>query len=118
MFLSQYKLAAMFVWKTEYTIYSNDNTKTGVNEMAMRKEDLVKLVESLSTEDQKAAMDFIEFLYERSKKQSPVFWRKIDQEEFDNDALTEEEIEQLNIGGDYISGEEAAHGYGLQVDLP
>jgi len=86
--------------------------------MAIRKEDLYKMVESLSAEDKKAAFDFMEFLIERSKNKKPESWQKIDELEGDNDPLTEEERKQLESKDGYISGEDAKREFGLQVDLP
>ncbi|MDC3418763.1 hypothetical protein [Aquibacillus salsiterrae] len=74
--------------------------------MAIRKEDLYKMVESLNDEDKKAAFDFMEFLIERSKNKKPESWQKIDELERDNDPLTEEELEQLESKDGYISGED------------
>ncbi|RXI96292.1 hypothetical protein DS745_21415 [Anaerobacillus alkaliphilus] len=86
--------------------------------MAIRKEDLYKMVESLNDEDKKAAFDFMEFLIERSKSKKPKSWQKIDELESDNDPLTKEEREQLESKEGYISGEDAKREFGLQVDLP
>ncbi|WP_416150696.1 hypothetical protein ACM26V_06940 [Salipaludibacillus sp. HK11] len=86
--------------------------------MAIRKEDLYKMVESLSAEDKKAAFDFMEFLVERSKNKKPESWQKIDELESDNDPLTEEELKQLESKDGYFSGEDAKREFGLQVDLP
>ncbi|MEB1809722.1 MAG: hypothetical protein LPK26_20930 [Bacillaceae bacterium] len=47
--------------------------------MDIRKEDLYKMVESLSDEDKKAAFDFMEFLIERSKNKKPESWQRIDE---------------------------------------
>ncbi|MBU9714099.1 hypothetical protein [Evansella tamaricis] len=86
--------------------------------MAIRKEDLYKMVESLNEEVKKAAFDFMEFLIERSKNKKPESWQKIDELESDNDPLTEEEREQLESKDGYISGEDEKREFGLQVDLP
>ncbi len=86
--------------------------------MAIRKEDLYKMVESLNDEDKKAAFDFMEFLVERSKSRKPKSWQRIDDLERDNDPLTKEEREQLESKEGYISGEDAKREFGLQVDLP
>ncbi|MCT2536722.1 hypothetical protein NC661_14190 [Aquibacillus koreensis] len=86
--------------------------------MAVRKEDLYKMVESLNDEDKKAAYDFMEFLIERSKNKKPESWQKIDELKSDNDPLTEEELEQLESKDGYNSGEDTKREFGLQVDLP
>ncbi|WP_106497236.1 hypothetical protein [Lentibacillus sp. Marseille-P4043] len=86
--------------------------------MAIRKEDLYRMVESLSNEDKKAAFDFMEFLIERSKNKKPESWQRIDESESDKEPLTEEEHKQLESEEGYISGEDAKHEFGLQVDLP
>ncbi|SHG38215.1 hypothetical protein [Ornithinibacillus halophilus] len=86
--------------------------------MAICKEDLYRMVESLNDEDKKAAFDFMEFLIERSKKQKPKSWQKIDELESDNELLTKEEVKQLECEDGYISGEDAKREFGLQVDLP
>lgn len=85
--------------------------------MAIRKEDLYKMVDSLKREDQKVAYDFLQFLIERSKKK-PISWQKIDQLESDQVPLTDEELEQMNDKEGYISGEDAKREFGLQIDLP
>lgn len=85
--------------------------------MAIRKEDLYKMVDSLKREDQKVAYDFLQFLIERSKKK-PISWQKIDQLESDQVPLTDEELEQMNDEEGYISGEDAKREFGLQIDLP
>lgn len=43
--------------------------------MAVRKEDLLRMIENLDNADKKAAFDFIQFLSERSK-QKPQTWKK------------------------------------------
>lgn len=86
--------------------------------MAIRKEELYRMMESLSNEDKKAAFDFIEFLFERSKNKKPITWLEIDELENDSEPLTEEELEQLESKEGYISGEDAKREFGLQVDLP
>ena len=89
-----------------------------MEELAIRREDLYKMVDSLSNEDKKAAFDFMEFLIERSKNKKPKSWQEIDDLESDNEPLTNEEMKQLKSEEGYISGEEAKRGFGLQVDLP
>ena len=86
--------------------------------MAIRKEDLFKMVDSLNNEDKKAAFDFIQFLIERSKNNKPKIWEEIDQSESENEPLTEDELQQLESDEGYISGEDAKREFGLQVDLP
>lgn len=88
-----------------------------VEEMAIHKEDLYRMLDSLSNEDKKATLDFIEFLIERSKKQKPKPWQKIDELESDNESLTKEEVKQLESEEGYITGEDAKREFGLQVDL-
>ncbi|MGF2614515.1 hypothetical protein FZC84_13890 [Rossellomorea vietnamensis] len=86
--------------------------------MSFREEDLFRMVDSLSKEDKKAAMDFIEFLVERSKNKKPLSWQDIDELDSDNEPLTDEERKQLNSEEGYISGEDAKREFGLHVDLP
>ncbi len=89
-----------------------------VSVVAVRKEDLYRMVESLSNEDKKAAFDFIEFLVERSKNKKPQSWQDIDELDSDGEPLTDEEREQLESEEGYVSGEDAKREFGLQVDLP
>ncbi len=86
--------------------------------VAVHKEDLYRMVETLSNEDKKAAFDFIEFLVERSKNKKPQSWQDIDELDSDGEPLTDEEREQLENEEGYISGEDAKREFGLQVDLP
>ncbi|MGD6968351.1 hypothetical protein ACQCVP_18125 [Rossellomorea vietnamensis] len=86
--------------------------------MAVRKEDLFRMVDSLSKEDKKAALDFIEFLVERSKNKKPQSWQDIDELDSDDETLTDEERKQLNSEEGYVSGEDAKREFGLQIDLP
>lgn len=86
--------------------------------MAIHKEDLFKMIESLSNEDKKTAFDFIKFLIERSKNKKPESWQMIDELEADSEALAKEEREQYEREAGYISGEDAKYEFGLQVDLP
>lgn len=85
--------------------------------MAIRKEELYRLVDRLDRQDEKAAFDFLEFLVQRSKKK-PEGWEKIDKAEPDHEPLSKQELEQLNSNEGYISGEDAKRKFGLQVDLP
>lgn len=86
--------------------------------MAVRKEDLYRMVESLSNEDKKTAFDFIQFLAERSNNKKPQSWQDIDELDSDEEPLTDEERKQLESEEGYISGEDAKCEFGLQVDLP
>lgn len=105
--------------QTQMVYNKNKDIKTKVViEMAIRKEDLYRMVESLSNEDKKAAFDFLEFLIERSKKKKPKSWEDIDELESDSEPLTEEELKQLESKEGYISGEDAKREFGLQIDLP
>lgn len=85
--------------------------------MAIRKEELYRLVDRLDQQDQKAAFDFLDFLVERSRKK-PEAWEKIDRAEPDNEPLSKQELEQLNSEEGYASGEDGKREFGLQVDLP
>lgn len=48
--------------------------------MALRKEDLHKLIDELSETDQKTAFDFLKFLINRSEK-NPDFWESVESQE-------------------------------------
>lgn len=85
--------------------------------MAIRKEELYRLVDRLDKQDQKAAFDFLDFLVERSRKK-PDAWEKFDKVEPDNEPLSKQELEQLNSEEGYVSGEDGKREFGLQVDLP
>ena len=85
--------------------------------MAIRKEELYRLIDRLDQQDQKAAFDFLEFLVQRSKRKSKD-WEKIDMADPDHEPLSEQELEQLNSKEGYVSGEDAKLEFGLQVDLP
>jgi hypothetical protein len=85
--------------------------------MAIRKEELYLLIDRLDLQDQKAAFDFLEFLVQRSKRNSKD-WEKIDMADPDQEPLSEQELEQLNSKEGYVSGEDAKREFGLQVDLP
>ncbi|WP_066367164.1 XRE family transcriptional regulator [Neobacillus fumarioli] len=85
--------------------------------MAIRKEELYRLIDRLDQQDQKAAFDFLEFLVQRSKKKSKG-WERIDMDVPDDEPLSEEELEQLNSKEGYVSGEDVKREFGLQVDLP
>jgi hypothetical protein len=89
-----------------------------VSIVTVRKEDLYRMLDSLSNEDKKAAFDFIEFLVERSKSKKPQYWQDIDELDSDEEPLTDEEQKQLESEEGYISGEDAKREFGLQVDLP
>lgn len=86
--------------------------------MAIRKADLYRMVDALSSDDKKAAFDFMQFLIERPRKEKPKSWQEIDQLESDDDPLTKEELKQLESNEGFISGEEAKREFGLQVNLP
>lgn len=86
--------------------------------MAIRKEDIVKMVDSLSNEDKKAAYDFIQFLIERSKSNKPKFWEDVDKSKSVNEPLSDDELQQLESEEGYVSEEEAKREFNLQVDLP
>jgi hypothetical protein len=85
--------------------------------MAIRKEELYRLVDRLDRQDEKAAFDFLEFLVQRAKKK-PEDWEKIDKAEPDYEPLSKQELEQLNSEEGYVSGEDGKREFGLQVDLP
>ena len=85
--------------------------------MAIRKQELYRLVDRLDQKDQKAALDFLEFLIQRSK-QKPKHWEQVDMADPDDQELSEQELEQLNSEDGYVSGEDAKREFGLQVDLP
>lgn len=85
--------------------------------MALRKDDIHKLVDQLSENDQKTAYDFLQYLIERSEKKH-ASWDEINKLEPDHEPLSEEETRQLKSNSGYISGEEAKREFGLQVDLP
>ncbi|WP_243293177.1 hypothetical protein [Bacillus sp. FJAT-47783] len=85
--------------------------------MAIRKEDLYRLVDCLDQQDQKAAFDFLDFLIQRSK-QKPKHWEQVDMADPDDQPLSKQELEQLNSEEGYVSGEDAKREFGLQVDLP
>ncbi|MFD3449508.1 hypothetical protein ACFDTO_33555 [Microbacteriaceae bacterium 4G12] len=85
--------------------------------MAIRKEELHRLIDNLDQQDTKTAFDFLEFLVKRSKKK-PEYWEQVDKEESDHNPLSKEELEQLNSEEGYVSGEEGKREFGLQVDLP
>ncbi|MEA4901464.1 DUF2281 domain-containing protein [Desulfitobacterium sp.] len=85
--------------------------------MVVRKEDIYNLVERLPEDDQKTVFDFIQYLLNRSTEK-PNGWEGIDQVDPDDEPLTEEELRQLNSDAGYVTGEDAKHEFGLQVDLP
>lgn len=84
--------------------------------MAVRRDDIVSLIDKLQEKDQKTVFDFVQFLVERSEK--PAGWAAIDNADPDDEPLTEEELRQLNSEEGYLTGEEAKREFGLQVDLP
>lgn len=85
--------------------------------MTVYKEALYRLVDRLNEQDEKAAIDFLEFLIQRSKNK-PESWEMIDTSEPDHDPLCTDEWEQLNSDEEYVSGEDGKREFGLQVDLP
>ncbi|EMA6342977.1 hypothetical protein ACH0R4_RS05965 [Bacillus cytotoxicus] len=85
--------------------------------MAIRKEELYRLIDRLDQQDKKAAFDFLEFLVQRSKKK-PKAWEQIDMADPDHEPLSKQELEQLDSEEGYVSGEDAKNEFGLQVDLP
>ena len=85
--------------------------------MVVRKEDILNLVERLREHDQQTVFDFLQYLIDRSEKK-PTCWVEIDQATPDEESLTGEEHRQLNSEAGYVTGEEAKHEFGLQVDLP
>ena len=85
--------------------------------MVVRKEDIHRLVERLKDHDQKSAFDFLQYLIERSDKKT-TGWVEIDKAKPDDEPLTKEELRQLYSDAGYVTGEEAKHEFGLQVDLP
>lgn len=87
-------------------------------ELAIRKEELYKLVEALSNEDKKTALDFMEFLIERSKNKKPNGWKKLDEVGAIDEPLNKEEMEQYESKEGYISGKDGKHEFGIQADLP
>lgn len=88
-----------------------------MHHMAIRKDELYQLIDRLDRQDEKAALDFLEFLVQRSKKK-PNDWEKIDMTDPDHEPLSTQEIEQLNSEEGYVSGEDAKREFGLQIDLP
>ncbi|UOF89645.1 hypothetical protein LSG31_17430 [Fodinisporobacter ferrooxydans] len=85
--------------------------------MVVRKDDLHNLIERLQESDQKTALDFLQYLIDRSDKK-PNGWEEIDRQEPDDEPLSEEELRQLSSDEGYVSGEDAKREFGLQVDLP
>lgn len=85
--------------------------------MAIRKEELYRMIDRLDQQDKKAAFDFLEFLVQRSKRK-PADWEKIDRAEPDEEPLSKLELEQLKSEEGYVSGEDGKREFGLQVDLP
>ncbi|MED3324946.1 hypothetical protein P4377_26430 [Bacillus thuringiensis] len=85
--------------------------------MAIRKDDLYQLIGRLDRQDEKAAFDFLDFLVQRSKKQSND-WEKIDMADPDHEPLSKQELDPLHSEEGYVSGEDAKREFGLQIDLP
>ncbi|AJQ57919.1 TPA: hypothetical protein QCU24_002557 [Bacillus cereus] len=85
--------------------------------MAIRKDELYRLIDHLDQQDEKAAFDFLEFLVQRSRRK-PKEWEKIDMADPDHEPLSTQELEQLNSEEGYVSGEDAKREFGLQIDLP
>ncbi|PHD59070.1 hypothetical protein COF61_22420 [Bacillus toyonensis] len=85
--------------------------------MAIRKEELYRLVDHLDQQDEKAAFDFLEFLVQRSKIKSEN-WEQIDMADPDHEPLSTQELEQLHSEEGYVSGEDGKREFGLQIDLP
>lgn len=85
--------------------------------MAIRKEDLYRLVDNLDQQDTKAAYDFLEFLVKRSKENSKN-WEPIDKFEPDPHPLSIQEWEQFNSPEGYVTGESGKRAFNLQADLP
>ncbi|HDR5353855.1 TPA: hypothetical protein QCS32_005640 [Bacillus thuringiensis] len=85
--------------------------------MAIRKDELYRLIDRLDRQDEKAAFDFLEFLVQRSKRK-PADWENIDRAKPDDEPLSKQELEQLNSEEGYVSGEDGKREFGLQIDLP
>lgn len=85
--------------------------------MAVRKEELYRLIDCLGHQDEKAVFDFLEFLVQRSKR-NLTSGKKIDIADSDDEPLSKQELEQLNSEEGYVSGENAKREFGLQMDLP
>ena len=62
-------------------------------------------------------LDFLQYLINRSTVK-PEGWKKIDQQEADDEPLSEEELRQLNSDDGYVTGEEAKGEFALQANLP
>ncbi|MCR6850490.1 hypothetical protein [Bacillus sp. IBL03825] len=75
------------------------------------------MIDCLGHQDEKVAFDFLEFFVQRSKRK-PVDWEKIDRAEPDDELLSKQKLEQLNIEEGYVSGEGVKREFRLQVDLP
>jgi len=79
--------------------------------MNVTKKKLNEMIDHLDYDDKHAVYEFISFLLYKSKKR--LTWEEIDKLEPDNYNLTEEEKQQLNQVGDYISLEKAIDEYEL-----
>lgn len=80
--------------------------------VAIKKEKLYNMFESLDKNDKKTVYDFMQFLNERS------YWKKIDESESDEEPLSKEELEQLKSREGFMTGEDAKREYNIQTDLP
>ncbi|AEV20783.1 MULTISPECIES: hypothetical protein [Geobacillus] len=84
--------------------------------LAVRKQLLYELIDRLDETDHQTVYDFLMYLLDRSRKERMV-WERIDETD-EEEALTEEERQQLQSDEGYITGGEAKREFGLQVDLP
>lgn len=84
--------------------------------MVVRKDELHILVERLQEHDQKTVYEFLQYLIERSERKL-TGWAEIDKAKPDEEPLTEKELHHLKSDDGYVTGEEAKHEFGLQVDL-
>ncbi|PEN94023.1 hypothetical protein CN553_18135 [Bacillus cereus] len=84
--------------------------------MAIRKNELYRLIDHLDQQDEKATFDFLEFLVQRSKRKLKNCGG-IDMEKPEYEPLSTQKLEQLNSEEGYISGEDAKRESGLQIDL-
>lgn len=81
--------------------------------MSISKDDLFELVNILPEEAKQTAYDFL-----KSLTHTRPDWDEIMKMEPDDIPLSEEELRQLNSDAGFVTGEEAKHEFGLQVDLP
>ena len=84
--------------------------------MSVDKRELHELVEQLTESDWTTVYDFMQFLLERNGR--GLTWEEIEKLQPDNEPLSEEVLRQLHSADEYITGREAKHEFGLQVDLP